>query len=1657
MKGDFTRFTHDPDKHYSGVLKQQGRVDLDADWNEYIQIQDYLNRTEAQDVIGRCGVPNSTPEGFKITRASGDNTRLEVMPGRIYVNGILCEPSENESLSNPANSGIYLAYLDVWQRHITAVEDPDLPEIALDGVDTTTRIKTEWQVRFKDVSDTVDSEHLDCQPFCCKENPWEPEEAISTGKLAARAEEVEGEVDLCEVQAQAGYVGLENRLYRVEIHAGGDASSATFKWSRDNGAVVFPIQTVEIQSGKSTITLKQLGKDEVLTLHVGDWVEILGDETELECQSGILAQVASESDGTDLDKGVIVVNTDISAYQTENHLKIRRWDHKASGTTSLVDGAIPVTEGEYVALEDGVEVCFDSGTYQPGDYWLIPARTKIRDVLWPQVDDDPEFQYRHGIKHYYCALALAEFTNSAWNYPQDCRRIFPPLTELQTSGGCCVPVREGENIQQAIDSAISAGGGCICLCGGVHQIEGPLFIHQARNLTIHGINTATVLHFQGMNNNGEGGILLDGCEKVTLGSMLVLGDDLSALISIRSGEEMEPTQNITLRDLTLFNRTLSNTGNNCAVRLGNSQGIEIENCRMVAETGIVSLFGDRLPEPDILNIYEQPQAHGDELSDLSHAPRSRRDMIEVVENDQLSLSPTSGPPGTAITVTGNGFPPSSKVEIQFADASTDAVTDANGGFQITMTVPAGTEPGDYLITVTDASGQVSRAVFTITEQAPEPIGELNYGIGVHDVRMKNVSILYREYGIWTLKSVGWHLSDCDISLLKAKWSTDVDSGSAARNLLKFIESAKRPDGESSGGIAAIQALIWQACTIKGCQLTGAVVMNVCAFLHGSVSDSTLQAGKYGLRAMWIHNARLSDNTIHCNNGVGFSFAGSHRVCIRNNQVRQAICALENSNPATWLRGLSEYLMEVVSQYPVPEAKIPSISADAGEKSKRELIALWVLMEETCQYLGLEELRDRVQDFVDTFENIQNIPVLLLASAYLYPKLGDKSELKVNLVLPIISPQISGNDFEAEKAVVWLRNFIPMGGMQITENRLHTLTGQAVRVKAVPVTVNPHIIIIAWRLIFMVLPIILKRLREVISGTEMPAAQKTAIINIIATLGKLLSQWGAQSESILETDYRIEDNNIRSQRTAIVSNLFELAIHNNFINMQESPVEDEEIGIIIGILEQFGVTKELAAGIRLRSGAMISAYTQTINFNTDAPEMQSEMAEASCLLNSRVTNPVLKSEFMVLNKAVNEADIAQIQESLGSIGQILESYVDTCGIWVKGAGCRIDGNQVLVPMDADRKTWAQGGIRFWDDEGTPIWMFVFLQQILQLLMPDLEIPSLLSVTETLIDNNEVIRGTNHGIEINGIANMPMGMGLTDLKIRGNQIRDMVGAGITFDEKSLSVGVDIEGNSIMDCGSITLHDFFASNKGGIVIRNAALCRIHSNRIRCSSSLQNNLGLYAVDLRTIYGLTLTDNHIQHSENSSGQLDNIMLLSQQSPLIGFTLANMCGALRLSEIHGEVSIHHNDILLSMGTGGGLVLGEFSGSDEWQGWALRTMAKAQSINVEQTGAAASDTGEQTVITNVSIQGNHFESLVNQPFAAFLLANLNELNFSGNNVRASTAGTAPGIIWGINRGVIASNILDTLQIDQVGGGVISGNLSNQPITIPTGVVHGLNTP
>src|SRR3954469_11270868 len=57
MRGDFSRTTFRSDRHYSAVHLQQGRVLLDADFNEQSDLQRHRDRTLTADVAGASGAP----------------------------------------------------------------------------------------------------------------------------------------------------------------------------------------------------------------------------------------------------------------------------------------------------------------------------------------------------------------------------------------------------------------------------------------------------------------------------------------------------------------------------------------------------------------------------------------------------------------------------------------------------------------------------------------------------------------------------------------------------------------------------------------------------------------------------------------------------------------------------------------------------------------------------------------------------------------------------------------------------------------------------------------------------------------------------------------------------------------------------------------------------------------------------------------------------------------------------------------------------------------------------------------------------------------------------------------------------------------------------------------------------------------------------------------------------------------------------------------------------------------------------------------------------------------------------------------------------------------------------------------------------------------
>src|SRR5262249_13282111 len=121
-------------------------------------------------------------------------------------------------------TGHHLVYLDVWKREVTHLEDTNLVESAV-GVDATSRIQTVWQVRVL----TNDAGAATGESADADVPGWSALIAPSTGVLTTGTFDVAATDDPCELPPTGGFRGLENQLYRVEIHDPGQpGGTATF-------------------------------------------------------------------------------------------------------------------------------------------------------------------------------------------------------------------------------------------------------------------------------------------------------------------------------------------------------------------------------------------------------------------------------------------------------------------------------------------------------------------------------------------------------------------------------------------------------------------------------------------------------------------------------------------------------------------------------------------------------------------------------------------------------------------------------------------------------------------------------------------------------------------------------------------------------------------------------------------------------------------------------------------------------------------------------------------------------------------------------------------------------------------------------------------------------------------------------------------------------------------------------------------------------------------------------------------------------------------------------------------------------------------------------------------------------------------------------------
>jgi hypothetical protein len=493
MKADLTRDTFRPEKRYSRVVFQQGRVQLDAELNEQFQIDTSQNTIARNDIIGACGSPQDHP-GFEIG-VTPDGSDLTISPGRIYVDGILCELDAGAiKITGSGASTLSLERVlpDDDDRELAAGE---WVELSASGVSPVTVKLTSIDVAARSVefaSGSPSQSVLDAlaaagdgtlkrvvtyltQPFF----PGDPPDEIGLSQgnyLAALGVSEWLRIPLDDPEIQEMAVGVETavrmqtiwQLKLFPLSPSVTSCSAVPDWSSllslSTGTLSARAQPqttsttpctippgagyqrlenhfyrFEVQDpgpvGKATIKHSRENGSVVaawISNPATNQVELsdVGRDDALGFVPGSLVELTSDSDELAGVPGSIFTVIAVNG----NILTI------SGNAPPVPDGkrhpkarrweGLQTLEASWLSIEDGIEIYPAEGYYNTGDHWHGPARFKNGDIGWKRDSaDTPQSEPRVSPIHHYCKLAVLQL-GDAWEVLETCRPTFPPLTGL---------------------------------------------------------------------------------------------------------------------------------------------------------------------------------------------------------------------------------------------------------------------------------------------------------------------------------------------------------------------------------------------------------------------------------------------------------------------------------------------------------------------------------------------------------------------------------------------------------------------------------------------------------------------------------------------------------------------------------------------------------------------------------------------------------------------------------------------------------------------------------------------------------------------------------------------------------------------------------------------------------------------------------------------------------------------------------------------------------------------------------------------------------------------------------------------------------------------------------------------------------------------------
>ena len=520
MGSDRARISYNPGQLYRSVVMQQGRVTLEADWNEAQTIASEQVRREALDYVGPTGTWRGD-NGYAISLIP-KSFDFTINSGSMYVGGERAYLPETENYSaQPETDWMDFAqdpdwvtpygenpgfneyvYLYLREQEVSAVEDSDLKDIALGGPDTAQRTRLiQHIVRHQTSGTDCPSAMADVQA-----NWWTPSgyqldqtdmRVNSFGQLQV------GFVNTvtsspCSPTAQGGYLGADNQLIRVQISSA-DPANPSFVWGYDDASFLYEV-TIASPGSSTTPTTLKLNTAPVDAEHIpqsGQAVELLLPAAQLSNGQYVAAPTgqvfilgsAAFTPGSNtltLPAGIdtALFGTGPGGNPNPAQLYLRVWQGQSAFTPGTAEPLSNTATGVNTGLSVTLTTEQSGQSFRTGDYWMFAVRPPSPALIYPEryisAPQPPD-----GPREWICPLAVILWTENP-PVATSCTNTFLNLVELsnQSSGGCCsVNVTAEEHndgtftIQDAIN-AILPTGGRVCLGPGTFNLTATIEISQ---------------------------------------------------------------------------------------------------------------------------------------------------------------------------------------------------------------------------------------------------------------------------------------------------------------------------------------------------------------------------------------------------------------------------------------------------------------------------------------------------------------------------------------------------------------------------------------------------------------------------------------------------------------------------------------------------------------------------------------------------------------------------------------------------------------------------------------------------------------------------------------------------------------------------------------------------------------------------------------------------------------------------------------------------------------------------------------------------------------------------------------------------------------------------------------------------------------------------